>query len=141
MKNGKSLFRVLGVFVVFILVFIVLVNKQKSETFGDVASKSFSVSTIQGKQLVARDTSSIYPRYFVVYFSYLDRSYIVHSFNYYDTESQYELDFNRYLSKVVDYDYNKYMLRYIYKEGYGSYDEVKEELPDIINSNNFVIYE
>ncbi len=141
MKDAKSFLRVLGVFIVFVLVFVILINKQKTDSFGDIASQDFNVKTVFNKQLVARDTSSIYPRYFVFYFNKLDGSYIVHSYNYYDTESQYELEFNRHLPKIVDYDYNKYMIRYVYDEGYGNFDEVYSNIQSILDVREVEIYD
>ena len=83
---------------------------------------------------------SIYKRYFVIYLDNTDNTYIVHSFNYYNTQSQYELDFHRLKETIVDYNINEYYIRNFYKEGMGTYQEVFRNLENITNLRNIKIY-
>lgn len=131
----------IGIIILFIFAFIILVDKQqnKEEILGDILDNS-SFRTIPSKQIAVRDLSAIYPRYYVFYFDTTDNTFIVHSFNYYQTDSQYELEFSNHLKYIVDYDYSDYMIRYVYKNGVGNYADMFEEISSIIDSDNYQVY-
>ena len=138
MKSNKSL--IIGICILFIFAFIILIDKQEEEKLGDIRSGYFNITSIPNKRMVARDMEAIYPRYYVVYFDNNDYSYIIHSFNYYETESQYELEFNRLKDKIAYYNKDELMIRYVYKKGFANYNEMLEDLKDITGSNNLEIY-
>lgn len=139
-KNYDKKIRI-GIIILFIFAFIILIDKQQeSENLADIIDNSFYTRTIENKQIVVRDLNAIYPKYFVLYFDNTDNTYIVHSFNYYQTDSQYELEFYAHLKKLVDYNYSDYMIRYVYDNGIGSYYDVIDEIGLIIDSDNYVIY-
>ena len=87
---------------------------------------------------MARDSSAIYPKYYVVYVS--GNEYTAYVYNYYDTVSQYTLEFNRLLDKIVDYNEKDKMIRYLYDRGYGTYNEVLNNLEMLVDSSNLKIY-
>ena len=131
----------IGIVILFIYAFIILISKQQdNNVLADISDANFNLKTIPAKQLVLRDFNAIYPKYYVFYFDNTDNTYIIHSFNYYQTDSQYELEFNNHLKKLVDYDYSEYMIRYIYKEGNGNYNSLMEDISVIIDSDNYKIY-
>ena len=131
----------IGIIILFVFAFIILIDKQRDneEILGDIADSGYFRS-IPSKQIAVRDLSAIYPRYYVFYFDNTDNTYIVHSFNYYQTDSQYELELYNHLKYVVDYNYEYYMIRYVYGKGQGNYNDMFEEISSIIDSNNYQIY-
>ena len=139
MKNDKTL--LIGICILFVFIFIILVGKQQDNKLADITDSPFNMTTIEGSQLVARDLDAIYPKYYVVFFDNTDNTYIIHCFNYYETSSQYDLEFNRLLSSIVDYDYEKNMIRYIVSKGYGDFYTVRDDLPFLTNSLNLKIYD
>ena len=94
----------------------------------------------ENKQLVFEDLDSVHPKYYVLYYDNTDGSYIIHGFNFYQTDSQYELEFHRLLNSILDYNYNDYMIRYLYDSGRGSYNEIVSQLNSIVGSNNIKVY-
>lgn len=143
-EKGRRTFRkivcLLAVIIVFSLAFVLLIKKQYGDKrLGDVASNGFEVKTIYGKQIVAQDLDAIYPKYYVAYI--YDGGYVIHTFNYYNTNSQYELEFNRLLDSIVDYNAKENMIRCFHSSGYSPYDFVKENFGDLINNPNIVIFE
>ena len=141
--KDKGYLKILGLVVIvvlFVFAFILLINKHTAN-LGDVINTSFNYQTIPGNQLVAKDKDSIYPRYFVVFFNNKNNKYIIHSFNYYETGSQYDLEYSRNMENVIDYNVNENMLRIKYSEGYGSYTMVKNNLKALVEVNNLEIYE
>lgn len=141
-NGSKNVYKFIGFFAItlsFVLVFVLLLNKH-TDNLGDKLESSFNYETIPLKQLVARNTDSIYPQYFVAFFA-KDGSFIVHNFNYYETNSQYDLEYNRLFDKVIDYNPNQNMLRIKYYEGAGNYNEVKNNFGRIIGVDSLEIYE
>ncbi len=131
----------IGIIILFIFAFIILINKQKeNNNLADIIDNKFYTRTVLNKQIVVRDLSAIYPKYFVFYFDNTDNTYFVHSFNYYQTDSQYELEFYNHLKNIIDYNYSDYMIRYFYDNGIGNYNSVIDEIGIIINSDNYIIY-
>ena len=144
-KVSKGSFSIyLGIILLFVAAFIFLIDKQYSMSankLADVLDSEINIRTIEGRQLVVRDMDAIYPKYFVIYFDNTDDTYIIHSFNYYQTDSQYELEFRNHLDRVVDYNYSDYMIRYVFDNGDGTFDSVKGKLSAIIGTDNYKIYE
>ena len=126
------------VIVGFAFAFALLIDKQKDGYMNDANEGSFTVKPEVGKVIVARDMDAIYPKYFVVYTE--DDSYSIYVYNYYETASQYDLEYNRLIDKIVDYNASEKMIRYIYDRGYGTYNEVLNNLSVIVNCNNLRIY-
>ena len=114
-RNKKIITTILSI-IIFIIAFILLINKNTSNQ-GDIKETSFNITPEYQKRIVLEDMDSIYKRYFVIYLDNTDNTYIVHSFNYYNTQSQYELDFHRLKETIVDYNINEYYIRNFYKEG------------------------
>ncbi len=140
MKKNSNTMLYVGVVLLFVFAFIILIGKQEeNKAFADINENNITLRTIEGKQLVVKDLNSIYPKYFVIYFDSTDKTYITHVFNYYQTDSQYEMGYNSQLESIIDYNYNDYMIRCIYNNGIGTYDDVLEELPFIIGSSNYKI--
>ncbi len=83
--------------------------------------------------------NAIYPKYYVIYFDTTDNTYITHVFNYYQTDSQYEMGYNSQLESVIDYNYEDYMIRCSYNSGSGTYSDVLDELSFIIGTTNYKI--
>ena len=140
MKNGwnKGL-KLFLVLLIFGLAFVFLINTKEHSGLADITDSPFQITTLKDKRLVARDMKAIFPKYYVVYFN-SDDTYLIHGFNYYETESQYRLEFNRLLGDIIDYNPNNNMIRYIYTKGIGSYEDVLNELSLIVQSNNLQIY-
>lgn len=137
-RNKKIITTILSI-IIFIIAFILLINKNTSNQ-GDIKETSFNITPEYQKRIVLEDMDSIYKRYFVIYLDNTDNTYIVHSFNYYNTQSQYELEFNRLKEKILDYNINEYYIRYLYNEGIGSYNDVLNNINSITNSRNIKIY-
>ena len=138
--NDKSM-KFLCTFIVviaFTLAFALLINKQEKNNLADVGNNKFSITPERGKVIVAKDMAMIYPKYYVVYFD--NDMYSIYAFNYYETISQYNLEFNRLIDSIVDYNKNEKMIRVLHSRGYGSYDDVLEELSVLVNSNELKIY-
>ena len=126
------------VVLVFTFAFMLLINKQKDSYMNDINEGGFEVRPKEGEVIVARDMESIYPKYYVVYFS--DDNFTIYSYNYYETVSQYELEYNRVNDDIVDYNEKDKMIRYILDRGYGSYDDVLANLPMLVDSDNIITY-
>jgi len=139
-KRNMKIFTTILSIIIFILAFILLINKN-SNNQGDIKETSFNILPSFNERIVVEDMDSIYKRYFVIYLDNTDNTYIVHSFNYYNTLSQYELEFQRLKETVVDYNINEYYIRYLYKKGIGTYQDVLNNLKNIINSRNIKIYD
>ena len=127
------------VIVAFAFAFALLIDKQKNGSYmNDLSEGGFSVKPEVGKIIVARDMDAIYPKYFVVYTE--EDSYSIYVYNYYETTSQYELEYNRLIDQIVDYNAKDKMIRYIYDRGYGTYNEVLNNLSMMVNCKNLRIY-
>ena len=138
LSNFNKVLYLFIVVIVFGFAFVVLVNKQHNSSLADI-NGSFNVRTEYNKRLVAQDMNTIYPKYYVAYF--YDGMYEIHSFNYYNTVSQYDLEFNRLLSDIVDYNRKESMIRTYDLKGVGTYEYVKENFESIVGVNNLKIYE
>ncbi len=138
-KRNKKIFTSILSIIIFIIAFILLINKN-NDNQGDIKETSFNIMPLSNERIVLEDMDSIYKRYFVIYLDKTDNTYIIHSFNYYNTLSQYELDFHRLKETIVDYNINEYYIRNFYKEGMGTYQEVFRNLENIINLRNIKIY-
>jgi hypothetical protein len=117
---------------------MLLIDKKNNDYMNDIHDGGFNVSPEVGKVIVARDMDAIYPKYYVVYTD--DDSYSIYVYNYYETVSQYELEFNRLIDDIVDYNEKDRMIRYLYDRGYGTYNEVLNNLSMLVNSTNLKIY-
>ena len=138
-SNGTKFLCLFIVIIAFALAFVMLINKQKNNAlYGNMNGNSFSVKPEYGKTIVAKDLNAIYPKYYVVYVS--DNEYSLYVFNYYETVSQYNLEFNRLIDKIVDYNAKDKMIRYLQGEGYGTYSEVLNNLSTLVESDNLLIY-
>lgn len=126
------------VVIAFTFAFMLLINKQNNLYMNDITDGGFSVKPEEGKVIVARDMDAIYPKYFVVYTN--ADSYTIYVYNYYDTISQYELEYNRLIDRIVDYNVKDRMIRYIYDRGYGTYEEVLDNLSMLVGASNLKIY-
>ena len=126
------------VVVAFSLAFALLINRQQNGGYMNDVNNSFSVKPQVGKVIVARDLNAIYPKYYVVYTD--DGEYSIYVYNYYETSSQYELEYNRLIDDIVDYNAKDKMIRYLYDRGYGTYNEVLNNLAMIVGSDNIRIY-
>ena len=127
------------VVIAFTLAFALLINKQRSDSYMfDVENGNFNVKPEVGKVIVARDMTAIYPKYFVAYVD--GDEFSIYVYNYYETTSQYELEFNRLISDIVDYNVKDKMIRYSYGRGYSTYDELLNNLSSIVECNNLKIY-
>ena len=138
-RNKKIITTILSI-IIFIIAFILLINKNTSNQ-GDIKETSFNITPEYQKRIVLEDMDSIYKRYFVIYLDNTDNTYIVHSFNYYNTQSQYELEFHRLKEKILDYNINEYYIRYVYSDGFGSYNDVLNNLENITDSRNIKVYD
>ena len=144
MKNNQlntfnKILYTLIVIVAFSLCFALLIKNQDKKALADINNSNLNVMTIPGRQIVAQDSESIYPRYFVAYFDN-DNNYIIYCYNYYNTVSQYELEFARDINSIVDYDKSINMIRTIYLKGHGTYNNVKTNFGSIIGVNNILVY-
>ena len=139
-KDNSTKYLCLFVVVVaFSLAFALLINRQQNGSYmNDLAGNGFNVKPEVGKVIVARDMKAIYPKYYVVYTE--EDEYSIYVYNYYDTTSQYELEYNRLIDDIVDYNAKDKMIRYLYDRGYGTYNEVLNNLSMIVNSTNLRIY-
>ena len=126
------------VVIAFTFAFMLLINKQNNSYMNDINDGGFNITPEVGERIVARDMNAIYPRYFVVYTD--EDTYSIYVYNYYDTISQYDLEFNRLIDKIVDYNEKDKMKRYLYDRGYGTYNEVLANLSMLVDSNNLKIY-
>ena len=141
-KSKDASMKYLCLFIVviaFTFAFVLLIDKQRdSEYMNDIADGGFSVKPEYGRVIVARDMNAIYPKYYVVYTN--EDSYSIYVYNYYETVSQYELEYNRLIDSIVDYNEKDKMIRYIYDRGYGTYNEVLSNLSMLVDSNSLKIY-
>lgn len=128
------------VVITFSFLFVVLIRKQQGNNLGDLlVSSKLQEKTIYGKEILARDMDAIYPKYYVVYT--MNNTYVVQSINYYETESQFNLEFSRLLNSIADYNRKEKMIRYDVSRGEASYDELKNNLSFYVGAPNLVIYE
>ena len=126
------------VVVAFTFAFVLLINKQKNDSYLNDLNESLNITPEVGKTIVARDMNAIYPRYFVVNVD--GEKYTIYVYNYYETISQYELEYNRLIDRIVDYNAKDKMIRYLYGRGYGTYGEVLNNLSQLVDSTNLRIY-
>lgn len=136
-KNRSKFVSLLIVVVAFAIAFVLLIKSQQNNYYYNV-SNNFNIKTEYGKTIVAKDTQANYPKYYVVYLS--GGEYSIYVYNYYETESQYDLEFNRLIDKIVDYNVNKKMIRYLHDKGYGTYDEVYNNLTSLLETERIEIY-
>ena len=139
-KDNSTKYLCLFIVIVgFAFAFALLIDKQQNGSYmNDINEGSFNVKPEVGKVIVARDIDAIYPKYYVAYTE--GDSYSIYVYNYYETTSQYELEYNRLIDKIVDYNAKDKMIRYIYDRGYGTYNEVLNNLSMIVNVKNLRIY-
>ncbi len=140
-KAKDNSMRYLYLFVVvvaFAFAFLLLINMQDGVYMNDLGDGGFDVTPEVGKVIVARDMNAIYPKYYVVYTD--SEEYSIYVYNYYETVSQYELEFNRLIDRIVDYNEKDKMIRYLYDRGYGTYPEVLNNLSMLVDSSNLKIY-
>ena len=138
-NNGTRFLCLFVVIVAFTMAFVLLINKQKEDVYyANMKGTGFSIKPEEGKTIVAKDLNAIYPKYFVIYVN--DDEFSLYVFNYYETASQYNLEFNRLIDKIVDYNEKDKMIRYLHSRGYGTYDEVLKNLQTIVESDNLLIY-
>ena len=126
------------VVIAFTFAFMLLINKQNNSYMNDISEGGFNVKQETGKVIVARDMDAVYPKYYVVYTD--EDDYTIYVYNYYDTISQYELEYNRLIDSVVDYNAKDRMIRYIFDRGYGTYSEVLSNLSMLVGVSNLKIY-
>ena len=138
-KRNKKIITTIFSIIIFILSFILLINKN-NDNLGDIKETSFNIVPSYKERIVLEDMDSIYKRYYVIYLDNTDNTYIVHSFNYYNTQSQYELEFQRLKDKILDYNINEYYIRYLYKEGIGNYSNILNNIENITDSRHMKIY-
>ena len=138
MNSSTRYLLLLIVIIAFTFAFVVLINKQRNDYMNDISDGGFNVKPEVGKVIVARDMNAIYPKYYVVYTNSND--YSIYVYNYYETVSQYELEYNRLIDRIVDYNEKDKMIRYLYDRGYGTYNEVLNNLTVLVDSNNIKIY-
>lgn len=140
-KEDKSM-KYLCLFIViiaFTLAFVLLINKQdKLNNLAYTTDSNFNVNPVYGKVIVAKDMHAIYPKYYVVYVN--DNHYSLYVYNYYETVSQYNLEYNRLIDKIVDYNIKDKMIRYIVSNGYGTYNEILNNLQELTECNDLMIY-
>lgn len=137
-ENNRSKFvSLLVVIIIFSIAFILLIKAQQQNVYYN-AKNDFNIKTKAGKTIVAKDTQANYPKYYVVYTT--NGEYSIYVYNYYETESQYELEFNRLLDSIVDYNANTKMIRYLHSKGYGTYTEVYNNLTTILETERIEIY-
>ena len=117
---------------------MLLINKQNNSYMNDITDGGFNIKPVEGEIIVARDLNAIYPKYYVAYTH--DDNFAVYVYNYYETVSQYELEYNRLIDSIVDYNEKDKMIRYILYRGYGTYEEVLNNLSIIVESSNIKIY-
>ena len=138
-KRNKKIITTIFSIIIFILSFILLINKN-NDNLGDIKETSFNIVPSYKERIVLEDMDSIYKRYYVIYLDNTDNTYIVHSFNYHNTQSQYELEFQRLKDKILDYNINEYYIRYLYKEGIGNYSNILNNIENITDSRHMKIY-
>ena len=126
------------VVIAFTFAFMLLINKQNNSYMNDINDGGFNIVPVVDEVIVARDLNAIYPKYYVVYTD--NDYYTAYVYNYYDTVSQYELEYNRLIDSIVDYNEKDKMIRYIIDRGYGTYGEVLNNLELIVESDNIKIY-
>lgn len=127
------------VVVAFTLAFVLLINKQQSDSYlNDINGNSMNVKPEVGKTIVAKDMKAIYPKYYVVTIS--NDEYSIYTYNYYETISQYDLEYSRLIDSIVDYNSKDKMIRCLEGRGYGTYDEVLSNLSYLVNSDDLLIY-
>ncbi len=126
------------VVIAFTFAFALLINKQKNDSYMNDMNDSFGVTPEVGKTIVARDMNAVYPKYYVVNVD--GENYTIYIYNYYETTSQYELEYNRLIDKIVDYNAKDKMIRYLYGRGYGTYNEILNNLSQLVDSSNLKIY-
>ena len=137
--NSNKLVYLLIVIVAFTIAFIILINRQNKDTYYlNTTDNSFNIKSKYGETIVARDGDAIYPKYYVAYIN--DNHYSIYVYNYYDTASQYELEFNRLLDQIVDYNADERMIRYLDSDGYATYNEVRSNLAILTGCDNLEIY-
>ena len=138
-SNGTKFLCLFVVVVAFTIAFVVLINKQKDDAYyANMKGNGFSIKPEEGKTIVAKDLNAIYPKYYVIYVN--DDEFSLYVFNYYETVSQYNLEFNRLIDKIVDYNAKEKMIRYLHSRGYGTYSEVLNNLDTLVESDNLLIY-
>lgn len=126
------------VVIAFTFAFMLLIDKQNNNYMNDIHDGGFNVTPEVGKVIVARDMQAIYPKYYVVYTD--NDTYSIYVYNYYDTVSQYELEYNRLIDRIVDYNEKDKMIRYLFDRGYGSYNEVLSNMSMLVDSKDIKIY-
>lgn len=138
-SSGTKFLCLFIVIIAFTLAFVFLINKQQLDVYyANVNGNKFSVKPEEGKTIVAKDLKAIYPKYYVAYI--YDDEYSLYVYNYYETTSQYNLEFNRLIDKIVDYDAKNKMIRYLQSRGNGTYSDVLSNLSTLVESDNLLIY-
>ena len=140
-QSSSTKFLLLFIVVVaFAFAFTLLIKRQQQDTYYSGAKESeFNIKPEYGKTIVAKDNNAIYPKYYVVYVNN-DNEYAIYVYNYYETSSQYDLEFNRLIDSIVDYNAKDRMIRYLHSRGYGAYVDVLDNLSSLVDSDNLIIY-
>ncbi len=138
--NSNKFLCLFIVIIAFTLAFALLISKQdgNTELLADVKNNNFNVVPEVGKTIVARDMTAIYPKFYVAYIN--DSVYSIYEYNYYETTSQYNLEYNRLIDSIVDYNIKDKMIRTFNSRGYGTYDGVLNNLSTLVNCSDLKIY-
>lgn len=119
-----------------------VLENNEEELVGDKDDYVFSFDevTIPNQKIVAFDNTDIdYIRYYVIEFS--GEQFILYNYYFLKGHTQYMEKYSELSSNIVDYNYDEFMIKTIETISYGTYNEIIDDLQDVINDNSiYLIY-
>ena len=114
---------------------------EKEEVLGDYAVNpvvKFNEKTVKGNKLVLFDNRGTgHATYYV--FEFTGNKYIAYTYHYMSTHEEYVNVYQELSSKIVDYNYQEYMIKTLDNIGNGNFLEAKESLSSLIENNELVL--
>lgn len=99
---------------------------------------TFEEKTEVGKKLVFSNNLFGYENYYVIRFTN-NGAYIVHSYYYLNNKEEYINQYRNVYNRIVDYNYDNFMIRTVDGSGSLSYDEFYNLYQDLFNNGTYTI--
>lgn len=134
----KKIVIFLSLFAIVFGVYYIINNTKENTSYGDKIE--FTEKTIYGKKLVFYDNQVDFKNYYVVNFTD-NGSYIKHGYYYLNNETQYLDLYQGLYDMVVDYNYDKFLIRTVEDSGPATFDEFCKRYEELFNNRVYVIIE
>lgn len=134
----KKIVVFLSLFAIVFGVYHIINNRNENVNYGDKIE--FSEKTIPGEKLVFYDNQVNFKNYYVIKFTD-SGNYIKHGYYYLNNKTQYLNLYQGLYDMVVDYNYDKFLIRTVEDSGIATYDEFYKRYEKLFNDKVYVVIE